>query len=147
MAVIACGGAAVSFERARHRRLTRDSRNRRLTRDFRNRRLTRDSLIPSPFFRKKFRKIRKINFSDSQDQNKILNFLICVNFLYMASISYINPYFRAPSPLKPLKSSPRSQNLPGFLLAAHSDHRGPVSAQFCGLCCLFLTFVSFMRLS
>ena len=46
---------------------------------------------------------------------------------YMTSISYINPYFRAPSPLKPLKSSPRYQNLPVVLLRDHSDHRGPLS--------------------
>ena len=39
--------------------------------------------------------------------------------------SYINPYFLAPSPLKPLKSSPRYQNLPGEPLTAHSDHKGP----------------------
>ena len=45
----------------------------------------------------------------------------------MTSISYINRYFRAPSPLKPLKSSPRYQNLPGESLTAHSDHRGPLS--------------------
>ena len=47
----------------------------------------------------------------------------------MPSISYINPYFRAPrapSPLKPLKSIPRYQNLPGEPLTAHSDHRGPL---------------------
>ena len=40
---------------------------------------------------------------------------------YMPSISYINLHFRAPSPLKPLKSSPRYQNLPGEPLTAHSD--------------------------
>ena len=32
---------------------------------------------------------------------------------YTTSISYINPYFLAPSPLKPLKSNSRYQNLPG----------------------------------
>ena len=42
---------------------------------------------------------------------------------YMASISYINPYFLAPSPLKPLKTSPRYQNLPGESLTARSDHK------------------------
>ena len=47
--------------------------------------------------------------------------------IYMTSILHINPYFRAPSPLKPLKSSPRYQNLPGELLTAHSDHRGRIS--------------------
>ena len=50
-------------------------------------------------------------------------------------------YFRAPSPLKPLKSRPQGQNLLGFPLIAHSDHRGPVSAQFCPLSCLFVIFV------
>ena len=70
---------------------------------------------------------------------KIWIFWTFVKFLYMASISYIKPHFRAPSPLKPLKSRPQGQNLPGFPLIAHSDHRGPVSAQFCGLSCLFLT--------
>ena len=63
-------------------------------------------------------------FLDSQDQNKILK---CFRFLYMTSVSYINQYFLAPSPLKPLKSSPRYQNLPGESLTAHSDHRGPLS--------------------
>ena len=41
----------------------------------------------------------------------------------MTRISYINHHFRAPSPLKPLKSSPRYQNLPGEPLTAHSDPR------------------------
>ena len=40
---------------------------------------------------------------------------------YMAGISYINPYFLATSHLKPLKSSPRYQNLPGESLTVHSD--------------------------
>ena len=66
-------------------------------------------------------------------------FAIIFMIFYMPGISYINPYFRAPSPPKPLKSRPQGQNLPGFPLIAHSDHRGPVSAQFCGLSCLFLT--------
>ena len=57
----------------------------------------------------------------------------------MASISDIKRDFRAPSHLKPLKSRPQGQNLPGFPLIAHSDHRGPVSAQFCGLSCLCFT--------
>ena len=92
------------------------------------------------FFVKKSGKIRKIVFLDSWDQNKILKFLIFFSkLLYMASISYINPYLRAPRPLKPLKSRPQGQNLPGDLLRAHSDHRGPVSDQFCPLCCLLLT--------
>ena len=81
-------------------------------------------------------KIQKIGVSDSRDQNKNLKFLW---FFYTAGISYINLFFRAPRPLKPLKSRPRGQNLPGDPLIAQSDHRGPVSAQFYGLCCLFLT--------
>ena len=32
---------------------------------------------------------------------------------YMPGISYINPHFRAPRPLKPLKSNSRCQNLLG----------------------------------
>ena len=40
---------------------------------------------------------------------------------YMASISYINHHFLAPSPLKPLKSNSRYQNLPGESVTAHSD--------------------------
>ena len=35
----------------------------------------------------------------------------------------MNPYFLAPCPLKPLKSSPRYQNLPGEPLTAHSDQK------------------------
>ena len=96
------------------------------------------------FFRKKFGTSKKSFFLDSRDQNKILKFLW---FFYMTSISYMNPSFLAPSLLKPLKSSSRYQNLPGFLLTAHSDHRGPVSAQFCPLSCHFLTFGSFINLS
>ena len=79
-------------------------------------------------------KLKHRFFLDSRDQNKIQFFF---DFLYMTSISYINHYFRAPSPLKPLKSRPQGQNLPGFPLIAHSDHQGPVSAQFCRLSCLF----------
>ena len=41
----------------------------------------------------------------------------------MTVISYINPHFLAPSPLKPLKSSPRYQNLPGEPLTAHSEQK------------------------
>ena len=63
-------------------------------------------------------KIVKIVFSDSRDQNKILKFLW---FFYVPGISYINPYFRAPSPLKPLKTSPRYRNLPGEPLIAYSE--------------------------
>ena len=75
------------------------------------------------FPRKKSGKIVKIVFSDSQQQNKILNFLS----FYTTSISYINRFFRAPSPLKPLYSSPRYQNLPGEPLTAHPDHQRPLS--------------------
>ena len=85
-------------------------------------------------------KIEKIYFLDSRHQNKILKFLSFFSiFLYIASISYINHYFRAPSPTKPIKSRPQDQNLPRFLLIARSDHQGPVSAQLCGLSCLCLT--------
>ena len=51
----------------------------------------------------------------------------------MTSISYINHHFRAPSLLKPLKSRPEGQNLPGDSLIAHSYHRGTCSAQVCHL--------------
>ena len=44
---------------------------------------------------------------------------------YVTSISYINPYFRAPSPLKPLKSSPRYENLPGDFLIACFERTSP----------------------
>ena len=90
------------------------------------------------------RKIVKIIFLDTWDQNKILKVLIFSKFVYMASISYINRYFRAPSPLKPLKSRPQGQNLPGFTLIAHSGHRGPVSAKCCRLNCLYLTLFDFI---
>ena len=66
---------------------------------------------------------------------------------YMPGISYIDLHFRAPSPLKPLKSRPQGQNLPGFLLRAHSEHRGPVLTPFCPLSRNFLTSVSFISLS
>ena len=62
---------------------------------------------------------------------------------YMPSISYINPYFRAPSPLKPLKSSPRYQNLPGEPLTAHSDQKTTKIDQKTAKNRLCLTFVSF----
>ena len=52
-----------------------------------------------------------------------------INLFFGKSISTINHHFLAPSPLKPLKSSPRYQNLLGDLLIAHSDHQGPVSGQ------------------
>ena len=71
---------------------------------------------------------------DSWDQNKILKILNDFRFfIYMDSISMINHHFLAPSPLKPLQSSPGYQNLPGVLPRTHSDHRGPVSAQCCHL--------------
>ena len=108
------------------------------------RRLTRDSRIPAHFFVKKFRKILKINLSDSRDQNKITKFLW---LFYMTSISYINPLFRAPSPPKPLKSNPGGQNLPGDPLIAQSDHQGPVSAQSRPLVFHFSTSVSSISLS
>ena len=76
------------------------------------------------FSRKKCGKIVNICFLDSRDQANFLNFLW---FFYMTSISYINRYFLAPSPLKPLKSSPWYQNLPRESVTAHSDHRGPLS--------------------
>ena len=66
--------------------------------------------------------MQKIIFLDPWDQNKILNFLDFLNF-NMGSISYINLHFRAPNPLKPLKSSLRYQYLPGVLLTAHSDQK------------------------
>ena len=62
----------------------------------------------------------------------------------MAGISYINPYFLAPSPLKPLKSNSRYQNLPGEPLTAHSapknDQNRPKNNQtstFVDLCFLY----------
>ena len=65
----------------------------------------------------------------------------------MTSISYINPYFRAPSPPKPLKSSSRYQNLPGEPLTAHSDHRGPLSdLVYPQYLCLFDLFFAFVDL-
>ena len=99
-------------------------------------RFTRDSQISGPFFRKKLRKNRKNRFFGLPGPK--LNFENLMIF-YKPGISYINPYFRAPSPPKPLKSRPQGQNLPGFPLRAQSDHRGPVSAQFRPLCCLCLT--------
>ena len=111
-------------------------------------RLTRDSRVSDHFLVKKSRKIRKICFLDSRDPNKILNFLRSFN---MTSISYINPYFLAPSPLKPLNSSSRYQNLPGESVTAHSDHWGPLSDPiYPPKCCFFdlfsplLTFVRLM---
>ena len=115
-------------------------------------RLTRDSQVvsleiprfPAHFFVKKIWKIRKILFFELPKPK--LNFEILMIF-YMPGISYINPYFRAPSPLKPLKSRPQGQNLPGFLLIAHSAHLEPLSARFCPLSCHFLTSDSFISLS
>ena len=85
----------------------------------------------------KWPKIREIGFLDSRDQNKILKTFHFFDFSYMTSISFINHHFRVPSALKTLKSSPEGQNLLGDPLIAHSDHRGPVSAQFCRLSCHF----------
>ena len=117
----------------------RDDGKRRLTRDSRNRRLTRDSRIPD-FSCKNLWKNRKNRFFGLRGPKS--NFVIFMIF-YTTSISYINPLFRAPSPPKPLKLRPGGQNLPGDPLTAQSDHRGPVSAQFYGLCCLFLTLSHF----
>ena len=65
---------------------------------------------------------------------------------YVDSFSYINPYFRAPSPLKPLKSSPRYQNLLGVLLRDHSDHRRPLSdpIYFIFFCCLLSYLIFYL---
>ena len=130
--------------------------------EFSNRRLTRDSQVPvvsleipgivvslvNPVFpifaRKNSGKIVKICFSNSRDQNKILKFSC---FFYMPGISFINPYFRAPRPLKPLKSNPRYQNLRGDPLIAHSGHRKPLSARSRPLAFRFLTKVSLISLS
>ena len=79
-------------------------------------------------FSSKFLEIWKIGFLDSQDQNQILNF--CSICLYDKYFLY-KPLFPSSQPLKPLKSRPQGQNLPGDPLIAHSDHQGPVSAQFC----------------
>ena len=83
-------------------------------------RLTRDSRVSGLFF------VNKSGKSFFRTPGTNIKFWIFYDFFYMTSISYINPYFLAPSPLKPLKSRPQGQNLPGFLLRAHSDHRGPV---------------------
>ena len=66
---------------------------------------------------------------------------------YMPGISYINLYFRAPRPLKPLKSSPRCQNLPGDPFIAQSGHRKPLSARSGPLAFHFSTSVSLILLS
>ena len=75
----------------------------------------------------------------------------CQKSTYVDRFSYINLFFRAPSPLKPLNSSSRYQNLPGESVTAHSDHRGPLSdpiyppKRSCfDLFSLFLTFVRLM---
>ena len=65
---------------------------------------------------------------------------------YMTSISYINPYFLAPSPLKPLKSNSRYQNLPGEPLTAHSEPKRAKIDQKPAKNRPMLTFVSFMKL-
>ena len=91
------------------------------------------------FFHKKSGKIVNIGFLTPGTKMNFWNFWTFSKILYMASMPYMNHYFRAPSPLKPWKSRPQSQNLPGFPIIAHSDHREPVSAQFYGLSCLRLT--------
>ena len=88
------------------------------------------------FSRRKPKKIKKICFLDSRDQNKILNFLW---FFYMTRISYKNPHFLAPSPLKHLKSISRYQNLTGEPLTVHSDpknHRKRPESTYVDLCFL-----------
>ena len=115
-----------------------------------NRRLTRDTRAPPshsrfPSFRLfSLKKSGKIVKMDSRDQNQILNFSW---FFDMASISYINHHFLAPRLLKPLKSSPRSQNLPGEPLTAHSERKSTKINPKTAKNRLFLTFVSFMKLS
>ena len=65
---------------------------------------------------------------------------------YTTGISYINPLFQAPKPLKPFKSRPRDQNLPGEPLIAHSDHRGPLSDPiYPQKCCFFDLFTPFLN--
>ena len=57
-----------------------------------------------------------------------INMTFLIFFLkHIDSISTIIHHFLAPRPLKPLKSSPRYQNLYGILLRDHSDHQGPLS--------------------
>ena len=65
----------------------------------------------------------------------------------MAGISYINPYFLPPSPLKPLKSSSRYQNLPGEPLTDHSDPKKAQIDKKPAKNRPMLTCVSFMKLS
>ena len=101
------------------------------------RRLTRDSRIPAHFFVKKIKKNRKNRFFGLPGPKS--NFEIQLIF-YMPSISYINPYFRATSPLKPLKSSSRYHNLPRETLTAHSDHWDPFQTWFTSKSCFFSTF-------
>ena len=48
---------------------------------------------------------------------------------YMTGISYTNPYFLAPSPLKPFKSNSRYENPPGEPLTAHSDPKNDQTRQ------------------
>ena len=65
----------------------------------------------------------------------------------MTGISYINSYFLAPSPLQPLKSNSRSQNLPGEPLTAHSDPKTAKIDKKTAQNRPMLTLVSFMKLS
>ena len=63
---------------------------------------------------------------------------------YMTGISYINPHFLAPSPLKPLKSNSRYQNLLGEPLTAHSDPKTTKIDQKPAKNLPMLTFVSIL---
>lgn len=92
-------------------------------------RFIRDSRISGFLFRLKIWKIEKKRFFRSlgSKYNLVVNF----DFLYMITISDINHHFLALSPLKPLKSRQRFQNLLGEPIVAHSEHQGPVSVQYC----------------
>ena len=114
------------------------------------RRLTRDSWVSVvsleipvfPIFLLKISgKIVKIVFSDSRDQNKILKFLDFFKIFIYGQYFLYKPLFPSSQASKTLKiktARPKSTR-GGDPLIAHSDHRGPVSAQLCGLSCLFLT--------
>ena len=69
----------------------------------------------SLFFVKKSGKIRKIVFLDSWDLNKNFKLLDFFNFFIIASISYINDHFRAPSPSKTLKITTARSKSAGVL--------------------------------
>ena len=64
---------------------------------------------------------------------------------YMPGISYINHYFRAPSPLKPLKSNSRYQNLPGEPLTAHSEPKSTKNPPKIDLCWPLFPLWSYLR--